>query len=117
MTQTKIEWTDFTWNPWWGCSEIAPECGVHGGGTGFCYAAVFAGRGLHAVHAGVAVAGKWTGKITRSSPSVWSQPLKWHAGRVFTCSMADFWHEAVPLAWLDEALDVIERTRTSPIRS
>ena len=110
MTQTKIEWTDFTWNPWWGCSEIAPECGVHGGGTGFCYAAVFAGRGLHAVHAGVAVAGKWTGKITRSSPSVWSQPLKWHAGRVFTCSMADFWHEAVPLAWLDEALDVIERT-------
>jgi protein gp37 len=24
--------------------------------------------------------------------------------------MSDFWHEAVPLAWLDEALAVIERT-------
>jgi protein gp37 len=24
--------------------------------------------------------------------------------------MSDFWHEGVPLSWLDEALDVIERT-------
>lgn len=111
MASTKIEWTDRTWNPWWGCGEIAPECGVHGGGTGFCYAAVFAGRELHAAHAGTAVAGKWTGKITRSGERVWRDPYKWPAGaRVFTCSMSDFWHEDVPLPWLDEALDVIEGT-------
>jgi protein gp37 len=108
---TTIEWTDETWNPWWGCGEIAPECGIHGGGTGFCYAAVFAGRGLHPIHAGTASGGQWSGKITRSAPPVWAAPQSWRQPRlVFTCSMSDFWHEDVPLAWLDEALDVIERT-------
>ena len=24
-TLTKIEWTNRTWNPWWGCAKIAPE--------------------------------------------------------------------------------------------
>ena len=113
MASTKIEWTDRTWNPWWGCGEISPECGEFGGGPARsrCYAAVFAGRELHAVHAGTAVAGQWTGKITRSGANVWHAPFTWPAGsRVFTCSMSDFWHEDVPLPWLGEALDVIERT-------
>jgi protein gp37 len=113
---TKIEWTDYTWNPWWGCSEIAPECGQHDGGEGFCYAAVFAGRGIpkgdddQPMHAGVAQAGKWTGKITRSGDAVWQAPFKWRSGRVFASSMTDFWHEGVPLPWLDETLDVMDRT-------
>lgn len=110
---TEISWTDKTWNPWWGCGEIAPECGQHAptGGHGLCYAAVFASRGLQPAHAGVAVNGKWTGEITRSGPAVWAAPLKWPAGSlVFTCSMSDFWHENVPLPMLDEALDVIDRT-------
>jgi protein gp37 len=111
MAQSSIEWTRFTWNPWWGCSEISPECGKHGGGQhGLCYAAVFAGRGLHAVHAGVANNGKWTGRFTKSAETVWRVPFKWRGGLVFTCSMSDFWHEDVPLPWLDEALDVIDRT-------
>lgn len=110
---TEISWTDRTWNPWWGCSEIAPECGQHAptGGHGLCYAAVFASRGLQAQHTGIAHAGKWTGVITRSTPAVWAAPFRWPAGSlVFTCSMSDFWHEDVPLAMLDEALDVIDRT-------
>ena len=28
---TKIEWTDHTFNPWWGCSRVSPACR-------FCYA-------------------------------------------------------------------------------
>ncbi len=111
MTQTKIEWSDRTWNPWWGCDEIAPECGIHGGGrSGRCYAAVFASRKIHEVHADTSNGGRWTGNITRSGTTVWQSPLQWKSGRVFTCSMSDFWHEDVPLAWLDEALDTIERT-------
>jgi protein gp37 len=107
---TKIEWTDLTWNPWWGCRKIAPECDN-------CYAATlaasFASRGLHGVHAAVTDHGEWTGKLSRSSPSVWKAPPKWPKGsRVFTCSMSDFWHEDVPLDWLAEALDVIEATPT-----
>jgi protein gp37 len=101
---TKIEWCDDTWNPWWGCTKIAEECEK-------CYAAIFAGRGLHVVHAGVAKGGEWTGLITRSSAKVWDQPYRWRKPMlIFTCSMSDFWHEAVPLKWLDEALDVIEAT-------
>jgi protein gp37 len=111
MTSTKIEWTDRTWNPWWGCGEIAPECGIHGGGDhGLCYAAVFAGREMHKVHAGVAKGGTWTGKITRSGDVVWKEPFTWRSGRVFTCSMSDFWHGDVPLDALAEALDTIDRT-------
>jgi len=101
---TKIEWTDYTWNPWWGCTKIALECQN-------CYAARLASRGLHSVHAGVAVKSEWSGLITRSSPAVWKAPFKYrHGARVFTCSMSDFWHERVPLEWLDEALDVIQAT-------
>jgi protein gp37 len=101
---TKIEWTDRTWNPWWGCRKIAPECD-------HCYAPVIARRGLHAAHRGVVERGEWTGNITRSPPTVWEAPPKWPKGSmVFTCSMSDFWHEDVPLDWLAEALDVIEAT-------
>jgi protein gp37 len=101
---TAIEWTDETWNPWHGCRKIAPECD-------HCYAAIFDSRGLHRAHAGVARDGEWTGKITRSPPSVWRAPFTWRAGkRVFTCSMSDFWHEDVPLPWLKRALDIIEAT-------
>jgi protein gp37 len=108
---TKIARIDATWNPWWGCDKIAPECDL-------CYAAIFAGRGLHRAHQGIASRGDWTGKITRSSPSIWQAPFKCPSGsEVFTCSMSDFWHERVPLEWLDEALDVIEQTRTSSTKS
>src|SRR3972149_1183722 len=24
--KTKIAWTDFTFNPWWGCLEVSPAC-------------------------------------------------------------------------------------------
>lgn len=23
---SKIEWTDHTWNPWYGCMKISPGC-------------------------------------------------------------------------------------------
>jgi protein gp37 len=101
---TKIEWTDRTWNPWWGCDKIAPECED-------CYAASFASRNMHKVFVGVAKGGDWTGLIIRNTPSVWAQPFKWHKPMlVFTCSIADFWHERVPLPWLGDGLDVIEAT-------
>jgi protein gp37 len=110
---TKIEWTDETWNPWWGCDKIGPQCGLLAPGNpmpegGGCYAAIFASRGLHSVHAGVAAKGEWTGL---SGPRVWQAPFKYRPGTLcFTRSMSDFWHEAVPPAWRAEALDVIEAT-------
>lgn len=101
---TKIEWTDRTWNPWHGCNKIARECD-------HCYAAIFDSRELHPHLKGVAARGEWTGLILPNTEAAWNAPLTWKTPcRVFTCSMSDFWHEAVPLPWLDRALDIIDRT-------
>jgi protein gp37 len=121
---TKIEWTrrpggprGKSWNPWWGCDKIAPECGLPAPGNpmpegGGCYAAIFASRNLHAIHIGVAKKGEWTGLLTRASESHRKAPFSYPPGTLcFTCSQSDFWHERVPLLWLAEALDVIEATR------
>lgn len=37
MRDSKIGWTHHTFNPWWGCEKIAPECKN-------CYADAFAKR-------------------------------------------------------------------------
>ena len=89
---SKIEWTDKTWNPWWGCDKIAPECGLAAPGNprpegGGCYAAIFASRGLHSVHLGVAAKGEWTGLITRAGPAMWQAPFKYPRGTL--CFLLD----------------------------
>lgn len=76
---SKIEWTDHTFNPWIGCQKIAPGC-KH------CYAEALTkryGRDFH--------------QRTVTSEGYWKQPLKWNrdaekAGerrRVFCASLAD----------------------------
>lgn len=80
--KTNIEWTDHTFNPWWGCVRVSPAC-EH------CYAETFAAR------FGV----KWGVKAERkiASEKVWNDPLRWDraaekAGvrrKVFCASMAD----------------------------
>ena len=40
--QTGIEWTDHTFNPWWGCVRVSPAC-QH------CYAETIAKRTGNAV--------------------------------------------------------------------
>ena len=37
---TKIQWTDKTWNPWWGCVKVSPACAN-------CYAAGIDSREQH----------------------------------------------------------------------
>jgi len=85
MNDTKIEWTDKTWNPITGCSGISPGCNN-------CYARRLATRlrgrsGYHATHPfRVTVHAKRFG-----------QPLKWKkACRIFVCSMGDLYHPDVP---------------------
>lgn len=43
MAETKIEWTDETWNPLRGCRRCSPGCGG-AAGEGGCYAEVMAAR-------------------------------------------------------------------------
>jgi protein gp37 len=88
---SKIEWTDCTFNPWQGCHEISPACD-------HCYARAGARRFGR---------GEWSVDGSRWLPSdeYWLQPLKWNrqaaeAGvrrRVFCGSMCDVFEKRVDL--------------------
>lgn len=71
---SKIEWTDSTFNPWEGCQKVGPGCD-------HCYAearnARFAG--------GTAINWGPGAPRRRTSPSNWRKPLAWNARPFFEC--------------------------------
>lgn len=89
---TRIAWTDATWNPWYGCTEVSPGCD-------HCYAKRVLAR-----------MGKlW--RVQRASKATYRAPLSWlEPRRVFTCSLSDFFHPAVPEEWRTDAWQVILAT-------
>lgn len=100
-----IEWTDHTFNPWWGCVKVSPACD-------HCYAESFAKRTGNAV---------WGKDAPRRffGDKHWAEPLKWnaaaeHAGkraRVFCASMADVFEDRRDLdAQRDRLWALIEAT-------
>lgn len=89
---TKIEWADHTWNPWYGCTKVSTGCKN-------CYAErdmIRFGKNFNTIH---------RSKTTFSDPLSWDKPAK-----VFVCSWSDFFHEDVPLDWLDEAWEIMKQT-------
>lgn len=86
---TAIQWCDATFNPWRGCTKVAPEC-AH------CYADKLSKRNPSAL-------GTWGPNGTRvvAAESYWRQPLKWNRDaerdgvrkRVFCASLADVFEE------------------------
>jgi protein gp37 len=104
---SKIEWTDSTFNPWIGCTKIAPACD-------HCYAADMAKR-----YGWV----EWgNAPRKRTSEALWRTPLKWQRGaaaffaehgrrrRVFCASLADVFDNQVPTAWRDDLWQLISAT-------
>lgn len=89
--RTGIQWTDATWNPWYGCTKVSPGCTR-------CY--MFTEQRLYGRDPAVVV----RSKTTFNAPLKWSMPR-----RVFTCSWSDFFHEAAD-PWRAEAWDIIRRT-------
>lgn len=93
---SKIEWTDSTFNPWIGCTKIAPACD-------HCYAADMSKR------YGWAEWGNFPRK--RTSAALWAGPIKWQRQaeaffaehgrrrRVFCASLADVFDNQVPPEW------------------
>ncbi|MCW2986827.1 MAG: phage Gp37/Gp68 family protein [Conexibacter sp.] len=82
---SRIEWTEATWNPVTGCSKVSPGC-AH------CYAETFAERWR-----GTPGHPYEQGFDLRLWPARLDLPLKWKRPRtIFVNSMSDLFHENIP---------------------
>lgn len=128
VENSKIEWTDHTFNPWVGCTKISPACD-------HCYAETWARR--------TGQSHLWNGQRQRTSERNWKLPIKWnreaqaraagwqagidiHGGdearciaggfikpespRVFCASLADVFDNQVPSEWRRDLFDLIRQT-------
>ena len=103
---TKIEWTDATWNIITGCSVVSAGCKN-------CYAMKLAGTRLqhHPSRAGLTTdtsAGPvWNGEV-RFNEQWLDQPLRWKRLRkIFVCAHGDLFHEKVPDEWINNVFEVM----------
>lgn len=97
-TESKIEWTEMTWNPTVGCTKISPGC-KH------CYAEKMAER-LQAM----GTPGYKRGFQLTLLESRLQDPLKRKKSTVyFVNSMSDLFHEDVPFAYVDKVFETIEQ--------
>lgn len=103
-SNSRIEWTDASWNPIVGCSIVSPGC-IN------CYAMRMAARigkmTLSSHYSGLTKPSKggpvWTGKIALAPEHIFTAPLRWKRPRmVFVNSMGDLFHEDVPDEWIDK---------------
>lgn len=110
---TAISWTDSTFNPWIGCTEVSTAASG-GGGCDDCYA-----RALDARH-------RWGGAThwgagvprMRTSEGYWKKPLTWNnkakasgkPWRVFCASLADVFDNEVSQVWRDDLFHLIAET-------
>lgn len=95
--QSKIEWTDATWNPVRGCRKISPGC-TH------CYAETFAER-----FRGVPGHPYEQGFDVRLIPEKLTEPLRWRSSRmIFVNSMSDLFQQEVPDAFIGDVAAVME---------
>jgi protein gp37 len=95
-TNSKIEWTDATWNPIRGCTKISPGC-TH------CYAETFAER-----FRGVPGHPYEQGFDLRLVPGKLTEPINWSKSKmVFVNSMSDLFHEQVSDEYIEQVVRVM----------
>jgi protein gp37 len=106
MAETTIEWADFTFNPWTGCTRVSPGCD-------HCYAEGWAKRSGHV---------EWGPHAPRrrTADAYWREPLKWNAkaaqagrrARVFCASLADVFdnHASILSEWRADLWALIAAT-------
>lgn len=104
MSKTEIEWTDYTFNPWIGCTKISKGCK-------YCYAETIAKRFNFA---------NWGKGNNRrlASDTQWEDPKKWDRKaekegkryKVFSASMSDIYDPEVPDQWRARLYNLIQNT-------
>ena len=96
MADSKIEWTDSTWNPITGCTKISPGCKN-------CYAERMAKR-LQAM----GQANYENGFKLTLQPHMLNRPLEWKKpSLIFVNSMSDLFHKDVPLDYIQKIFSVM----------
>ncbi len=96
--QSKIEWTEATWNPVRGCQKISPGC-KH------CYAETFAER-----FRGVQGHPYELGFTPRLIPEKLVEPIRWSIPKtVFVNSMRDLFQDVVPDGYIEAVADIMLR--------
>lgn len=99
MSNSKIEWTEETWNPTTGCSKVSAGCK-------FCYAEVMANR-LKAM----GTPGYENGFDFSMMPDRLEQPLKKKKPtKYFVNSMSDLFHEEMDSVFLDKIMGIMDLT-------
>lgn len=95
---SKIEWTDATWNPIRGCTEISSGCAN-------CYAKTHAER-----FRGVPGHPFEQGFDLRLVPEKLPEPFRWKTPRkIFVNSMSDLFHEDVSMDYIRDVATVMNR--------
>jgi protein gp37 len=105
MENSKIEWTDHTFNPWMGCQKVSPGCDR-------CYAETMMDKRFNKVEWGP------HGERKRTSEQNWKAPLRWAKQargsetrpRVFCASLADVWDNRAPAEWRSDLFHLIRAT-------
>lgn len=108
--QSKIEWTDSTFNPWVGCTKVARAGGAPSA-CDFCYAEKWAKRSGQV---------KWgNSPRRRTTPAYWRNPVTWNGQaqifqakygrrqRVFCASLADVFDNQVDPEWRTDLFSLI----------
>jgi protein gp37 len=91
-----IEWTEATWNPVTGCSQVSPGC-AH------CYAKTFAERWR-----GIPGHPYEQGFDLRIWPERLEVPLRWRKPRtIFVNSMSDLFHEEIPFSFVERVFETM----------
>jgi len=97
MAQSKIEWTEMTWNPTTGCNKLSEGCK-------FCYAELMSKR-LQAMGQVKYCNGF---KLT-IHPETLKIPYTWKKPRlVFVNSMSDLFHKNIPLEYIQQVFKVMK---------
>ena len=95
---SSIEWTDSTWNPIVGCRKVSAGC-AH------CYAERMAKRLKAAGNPNYR-----NGFELTLQPQMLARPLEWRKPKnIFVNSMSDLFHEDVPLDYIQEVFNVMNR--------
>lgn len=90
MQDTKIEWSDMSWNPTYGCTKVSPGCDN-------CYAETISKRFGRSFDLSL-------------KPHKLNEPMKIkESKRIFVNSMSDLFHKDVPASYLDQVFGVMEK--------